>query len=349
MQTERQIVDVRPPQVNGDSSGITNRYESYVPDKPDTGDKVVPAIQDQGGGNMGTEVPGVYKVNNLDELIHELEERKKVFRPLSEDDLKRLRRRQAAQRMVAGISDFGRAIANMVATSQYAPDAYREGLSDKLQAKFDKEKAQREADAEKYFNYAMQIGRLKDAARRDGLQIWQLEQNLMRQDRAYADGKERADAAARRADAKERRDEMMFQAKYALQLGKLTYQGYQNAIAEIRAGKMEELTQAQIDRLNRSGSGGSGVKYYGTLNGVRYATKSDYEKALAKQAKEYGVATEEILESSSSDGLGLGNETTSRQVKRGAGAVAADTEAAAGKKTGQKYSHLAALGLNRKK
>ena len=63
--------------------------------------------------------------------------------------------------------------------------------------RFDKEKAQRDADADKYLQYALTIGKMKDADKQRGLQAWQTEQTLARQDRAFDAGRQdRADDVA---------------------------------------------------------------------------------------------------------------------------------------------------------
>lgn len=157
---------------------------------------------------VSTEVPAQYKVSSYAELIPELEKRIAEFKPLTDDELKKLRRRQKAEGIISGISDAVQSVANLMFTRQYAPNMYnpKEGMSAKAKERFEKDKAQREADADKFFNYAMQIGRLKDADRERGLQIWNTEQTLARQDRAYDDGrKDRAeDVAFRNKDYDER-------------------------------------------------------------------------------------------------------------------------------------------------
>ena len=97
------------------------------------------------------------------------------YKPLTEEELKKLRRRQKAEGIISGISDAVQSIANLAFTSKYAPNMYnaKEGLSAKAKERFDKEKAQREADADKYLNYALTIGKLKDADKERGLQAWQ--------------------------------------------------------------------------------------------------------------------------------------------------------------------------------
>lgn len=90
-------------------------------------------------------------------------------------------------------------MSNLWFTSQYAPNMYnpKEGMSAKAKERFDKEKAQREADADKYLQYALTIGKMKDADKERGLQAWKTEQTLARQDRAYDAGRQdRADDVA---------------------------------------------------------------------------------------------------------------------------------------------------------
>ena len=110
--------------------------------------------------------------------------------------LKKLRRRQKAEGIISGISDAVQSVANLVFTSKYAPNMYnpKEGMSAKAKERFEKDKAQREADADKYLNYALTIGKMRDADKERGLRAWQTEQTLARQDRAFDAGrKDRAD------------------------------------------------------------------------------------------------------------------------------------------------------------
>lgn len=150
---------------------------------------------------ISSTIPEEFKVSSYADLIPELEKRMAEYKPLTEEELKKLRRRQKAEGIISGISDAVQSIANLAYTSQYAPNMYnpKEGMSAKAKERFDKEKAQREADADKYLNYALTIGKLKDADKERGLQAWQTEQTLARQDRAHED-----DVAFRNKDYDER-------------------------------------------------------------------------------------------------------------------------------------------------
>jgi hypothetical protein len=110
-----------------------------------------------------------------------------------------LRRKQKIEGIISGVADAAQSIANLYYTTQYAPNMYnaKESMSAKAKERFDKEKAEREAKDKEFFNYAMQIAKLKGEDADRGLQIWQTEQGLARQDRAYDTSRQdRADDVA---------------------------------------------------------------------------------------------------------------------------------------------------------
>lgn len=148
---------------------------------------------------IATTIPEQYTASSYAELIPQLEKRMAEYKPLSEEELKKLRRRQKVEGIISGISDAAQAVSNLIYTTQYAPNMYnaKEGMSATAKERFDKEKAQREADADKYLQYALTIGKMKDADKERGLQAWKTEQTLARQDRAYDAGRQdRADDVA---------------------------------------------------------------------------------------------------------------------------------------------------------
>ncbi|WP_303026641.1 hypothetical protein [Duncaniella muris] len=157
---------------------------------------------------ISTTIPEQYTASSYAELIPQLEKRMAEYKPLSEDELKKLRRRQKAEGIISGISDAAQSVANLIFTHHYAPNMYnpKEGMSAKAKERFEKEKAQREADADKYLQYALTIGKMKDADKERGLQAWKTEQTLARQDRAYDAGRKdrEDDVAFRNKDYDER-------------------------------------------------------------------------------------------------------------------------------------------------
>lgn len=157
---------------------------------------------------IATTIPEQYTASSYAELIPQLEKRMAEYKPLSEEELKKMRRRQKVEGIISGISDAAQAVSNLIFTTQYAPNMYnaKDGMSAKAKERFDKEKAQREADADKYLQYALTIGKMKDADKERGLQAWQTEQTLARQDRAFDAGRKdrEDDVAFRNKDYDER-------------------------------------------------------------------------------------------------------------------------------------------------
>lgn len=145
----------------------------------------------KGTGGISQTIPDVFKGSSNQELIDYLEQKIKENKPLSDADKEKIRRRQKAEGIISGISDAVMSVANLIGTHNYAPDMYNpnEGMSAKAKARFDKEKADREAEDDRYFNYAITLGRLRDADKERGLQAWQIEQTLARQDQAFEAGR----------------------------------------------------------------------------------------------------------------------------------------------------------------
>ncbi|WP_301345893.1 hypothetical protein [uncultured Muribaculum sp.] len=199
--------------------------------------------------------PAGYDASNYAELIEQLQQRMAAIKPLSEEDLKKLRRRQAAQKMIAGISDLGRAIANIYYTSQYAPNAYSEnsGLSEKLQARFDKAKAERDANDDRFLNYALQLGKARDAV--EALRGKERQQNISLQLKMNEDA---------RRQAKAKHDAEMADIDLQIRMGKLDYEGArarkaaaEARLAEAYAEHADERVMSEINRNNRANRGGS--------------------------------------------------------------------------------------------
>lgn len=148
---------------------------------------------------LSTTVPDEFKGSTNQELIDYLQRKVNGYKPLSDEDLDKIRKRQKAEGMISGVSDVVRAISNMAFTNKYAPNMYdpSTSMSAKAKARFEKEKADRDAEDDRYYNYAMMLAKLRGDDQDRGLKIWQTEQNLAREDRAYDAGRQdRADDVA---------------------------------------------------------------------------------------------------------------------------------------------------------
>lgn len=136
-------------------------------------------------------IPDEFKGSTYRELEDYLKRKIAEHKPLSEEDLKKIRRRQKAEAIVSGISDAVQSVSNLIFTTQYAPNMYNgaDSMSAKAKARFDKEKADREAKDDKFFNYAMMLGKARGEDLDRALEIWKTEQGLARQDRAHDDSR----------------------------------------------------------------------------------------------------------------------------------------------------------------
>lgn len=125
-------------------------------------------------GNIVTEIPDEFKGSSNQELIDYLERKVNEYKPLSETDLKKIRRRQKAEGIISGISDAVQSVANLISTHHYAPSMFNanDGMSAKAKARFEKEEADRKAKNDEFFNYALTLGKLRDADKQRGIQAW---------------------------------------------------------------------------------------------------------------------------------------------------------------------------------
>lgn len=171
-------------------------------------------------------------------------------RPETEEERAMREKREKREAVLAAVGDGISALSNLFFTTRYAPNAYdaSKGMTAKTRERWDRLRMEREANRRAYNDGYLRAAAMDEAGDRED-RNWR---HTLERERII-DG--RQEAAEQRAERKAERDEQMFQARLALQAGRLTEQGYRNRIAEIKAGKMEELTDAQINRLNRTGSG----------------------------------------------------------------------------------------------
>lgn len=175
----------------------------------------------------------------------------------TDEERKAREKREKREGVFSAIGDGISALANLYYVGQYAPDMTPDAtMSARAKARWDKLRAEREANKRAYYEAYMRAMQLDRAEARDE-RAWNhtLEREKVA-DRWREAQETRADAKEKRAEAKADQEELMFQLRYLLQMGKLTEQGYRNAIAEVKAGKIEALTDAQIASYNRRGTGG---------------------------------------------------------------------------------------------
>lgn len=114
---------------------------------------------------------GVSPQNNADALIGYdqqiamLENEANGLKPETEEERKKRERREKSQKIVAAVSDGLQALSNLFFTTRGAPNMYDYGTNGQLsplQTKLDKLKAERQANADKYLQYSLKIGDLRN-------------------------------------------------------------------------------------------------------------------------------------------------------------------------------------------
>lgn len=266
---------------------------------------------------ISTKIPDEFKGNTTKELINYLEGKIAENQPLTKAEIEKLRRKQRAEGIISGIADAVQSVSNLIFTHHYAPNMYNanESMSAKAKERFDKAKAERDAENDKYFNYVMTIGKLKDAEQAKGLEGWKTEQDLLRKEREYQDKQKNKDL-----------DNLIkqYQADYYK-----SHADKENANADkarIQAEMEADKITSIINKNNRSGikvhvsrgKGGSKIYTLTTPGGTEtYTNAAEYNAAAYAAAERYGIPTSEKVSSTNQY-----NETTQRDRHRSATEVA---------------------------
>lgn len=151
---------VTPPPVDSQLSGAPAQLVSSPEIR--RGDVTEATQQKPDGNNADQEVNGLI---GYDKQIEILKEAAKAVTPETEDQRKAREKRERSKKIIAGVSDGLSALSNLFFTTRYAPNAYNPGQS-KLKAineRFDALKAERQANNDRYINYMLKIGDLRNA------------------------------------------------------------------------------------------------------------------------------------------------------------------------------------------
>ncbi len=225
---------------------------------------------------------GVSPQNNADALIGYdqqiamLENEANVLKPETEEERKKRERREKSQKIVAAVSDGLQALSNLFFTTRGAPNMYDYGTNGQLsplQTKLDKLKAERQANADKYLQYSLKIGDLRNE-RAKTLREMEAEQEKRKlaREKAQREQEEHGWLAALQPD------------KLREQKGKADKAGYDADTAQEEAKNAPELNELKKEEIksrtnknNRqgtiswvSGKGGTGRGKGGTGATKRY-------------------------------------------------------------------------------
>lgn len=246
--------------------GTLEAYEKAQPqDSATPGSTVVPGSVPESKDKAPDAADGeaAPQFGNMQDVIDFLEERKAAIHLPTKEELEKERRRKKTEGIISAIADGASAISNLIFTTQYAPNMYQQenSMTDKMRERYDRIKKERDADADRYLNYALTIGKLKDA----------------QEAREYQHGRDALQDQIRmsqeaRAQLKADRDAALADLKMQLMAGKITEQEAAARAKEIEAEYADQYWNARVDEIKsrkkkndrwqpssgRRGSGGGG-------------------------------------------------------------------------------------------
>lgn len=179
------------------------------------------------------------------------------FTPPTAEEVEKDRRRQRSREAIAAIGDGVRAISNLVATANYAPNAYKptETMLGSVQDRYEKLRAAKKADADAYLQAYMRAKQLDDHndQARDALQLRRDQAALDHQLKLAKQSQEYQKWVAQLGEKEADR-------KLRLQLGMAGIQQRADALAETkrhnRASESEQSRRTGIMETRLSNSGG---------------------------------------------------------------------------------------------
>ncbi len=229
----------------------SNNY-SQRPDEEDQ-QKVIPTGQ-SGGPTPPPPTVQEQPVSNNQELINVLE-RQLAENPLeTPEQRKRREKREKWEGIIGGISDAANAVSNLIFTTKGAPNMYNHAnsMTEATQRRKDKAQAERDKRLNNYLNYAMTLGRAKDADRGWRFQLQQ-----------YKDAQAQRAHDNALADAKAKRDNAMYQLNMDLAQHKIDAAKAAAVKSQIDAQYAAREAQARINRENASaGASNARANYY---------------------------------------------------------------------------------------
>lgn len=182
-----------------------------------------------------------------------------------------------AQEAVLGIGDMGRALANMFAATQYAPNGFQDsGLSDKARERAERAKAERDKHRDELLNYHMAIGKMNENERSWKHQREMAKERLALQQQKQQNADELLQSKIKANEARENyykalenkndklAEKYYYDAIYAEARAKYIDQHYTDRHAESLAKQDADRALAEYRREHAKNNGGKNGNPYGS-------------------------------------------------------------------------------------
>ena len=234
---------------SGDRSNLSNRSNPGGDGTAAAEDEPTGVENVRAGRAEGVEPAGV---NYTQRMIDWIEERMRGIHMPSAEDLERERRRKRTQGVISGIADGLSALGNLVFTTRYAPNMYNGGdsLTGRWRERWERLAKERDADADRYLNYSLMIGKLRDAEEQKAYQRGRdaLQDNIR---------EAKAEYDARMADIRYRREVQKLGAAEAAAEAKEANDALERMLKQARIDELASRTRWN-DRRPATGGGRSG-------------------------------------------------------------------------------------------
>ena len=272
-----------------------------------------------------TDTTGRVPVMGYGDQIKALEEMAAKYKPETDEERKKRERREKSKKIIAAVSDGVAALSNLYFTSQYAPHSYNHERQSQLaatNAHIDKMKAARDADNDRYLNYALKIGDLKNQ-----------QAKTLREAEAQAENMRIAREKAQQAQEKHDWEKALQPDKQREQTGKANKAESDAVAAQYAAEYAPQMQEAKLkteqERANAqrasaansyasaSAHGRSNVKEFSAWdeNGKEHKFKT--KEAAESFAKQHGTWQEVDQTTETMTDSELNGQTTKTETKKG--------------------------------
>lgn len=285
--------------------GSTSTSQNKTPDATDK--------DDQEGPRYG----------NMQDVIDYLERARAAIHIPTKEELEKERRRRRTEGIISSIADGASAISNLITTTQYAPDMYdgNSTMTGKMKERYDRLKAEHEADADRYFNYSLTLAKLKEG---------QDDKEYQRGSDALQDqiARSKAENAAKLADIKYRRTLQQISDAEAAAEEREANRELDRQIKEARRDLLKSQAKKNdrwVPSSGRRSGGGSKGRHpwrddkgaFGEPGKIYYETSADGAREMAAMHNGTYLTTESRSESTSTgkDIFGQERKTTTTTVR----------------------------------
>lgn len=205
---------------------VTTPAPAATGSKPDTVE-TPPAQQDASSGGL-----------SYAELFKQLN----PYKPPTEEELAKERKKQKREQIFAAIGDGISALSNLFFTTQYAPNMYtgKDTMSERTRVRYDRLVKEREGKEKEYYEGLMRA-KQADAEEADRERKWQRQLGI-------------DDYNRKRNDAKDERDKQMFELNLQLQNHKISAAEADAKRKGIEAKYAEELEKAKVETEKARGT-----------------------------------------------------------------------------------------------